>query len=418
MNLLKYIIVVFVYNLLSIPVYSKVSFYFDSECAHILVENMTEDLKLKRVNNAFGLSINNEYDCWSNSEVRLKNVGKFINGSNVIDLASWLLLEDVENDFYVFRRRIEVYLDSNEYYPCQSIPVCLLHEGQPLLSLGTERGFVMAALSRTNELYLVDCVPDVVVYNYIVYLLLKASKDQGDYLYLRRFANCEEWIEAFSRVGIEINGNLRREVAYLWKFWADNVRLKKEFLGIIKEFVSEIEVNNTDAIPFNYPNGSDFDINLQSFANANYIYDEDLFKWVKWLADNDRIFIYLADISDADQLKGLIDHVYPNKFGLIDFSNTIGVDEKNMKFKSAYLDERAHFNCFNALKSVADDNTMMLWTSWSFAALNPALVYLRQLSLDRGFWVYRALSLNKALEGELADIWRSELTELEGCRVE
>lgn len=396
---------------------AKVSFYTDNECSHIQIDDMRVDRNSENMKLALKLINKGEYNCWDRSKVRQQVIGKRIDEDNVFELINWILQEDVERDLYVKRRRRHVHLEASELHPCILIPVYEKHKGSALLSVGTERGFIGAALSKASQLYLVDNTPDVAVYNYIIYVLLRVSGNYLDFLYLRKKASCDEWIRAFENKNLNIRGDVRRYVPYLWEFWNKNVRLKE------KSFES-IEVNNTKEIPYLISSDSGFYINLQRFANANYLYDEELFSWVKYLADSDQIFIYLADVSNYDQLKEVIEKIYPDKFGIIDFSNIIGLEESGgkLEFRSRYLDEIGHRDCIEAFKDVADEETMIVWTVCLGVIGIQYEDNIEELKVDWGRWVYRAASLEQILSFSLGerltvDIWKSELTNYEGCRV-
>lgn len=423
MNRLKFMSAVFLFTILSLKcLQGEVKLYSDGECLRILFDNLREDMASAYIKNAFGSKIKEDYDCWNKSEVRLKTIGKRIDENRLMDLVEWILLGDIENDFYTLRRMIGVNIEPTEHYPCQLIPIYKEHEGKPLLCVGTERGFIGAALSKASRLYLVDYTPDIAVYNYIVTLLLKASDNQERYLYLRKEATCEEWGEAFSSKNINVKGDLQHSVAVLWKFWNKNVRFRRGFSKSIERQISPVEVDSTEVIPLSYPSDTKFIVNLQGFANANYLFDEDLFQWVKHLADQDRILIYLADVSDNEQLKELLSDIYPEKFGMIDLSNIIALDEKDQSFKSPYLDALGHQNCFSALCGAANEKTCLVWISSKSVVANDCLEQLKKIKLERGIWTYRAVPLFEALyfslrESSKLDIWRSELTLFEGCRV-
>lgn len=397
---------------------AEVSFYVDNECAHVLLDNFEKDRRSLYDRKILSLINKKEFDCWEGSSVRTKTLGKLIDEERVFELLNWILLEDVERDWYVRKRRQHVHIEASELHPCMLIPIYEKYGGRPILAVGTERGYIDAAVSKASKLYLVDNTPDVVVCNYIIDLLLKVSESRLDYLYLRKEANCEEWVAFFEKKGINVRGNARRYVPYLWEFWVKNVRLKERYF-------ESIEVNNTQPVPYLLSDSASFHIDLQRFANVNYLYDEELFSWVKSLADKNKIFIYLADVSDRDQLKEVIDHIYPEKFGIIDLSNVIGLEVGKEKavFRSRYLNESGHQNCFRTFGGVADEETRIVWTSYSGVVGIKYGTRFEELKEEWGGWVYRSASLLEAIDYSLGDsvfldVWESERTDFEGCRVD
>ncbi len=90
------------------------------------------------------------------------------------------------------------------------------------VSVGTERSFIGAALSRANALFVIDYDPLTIRFANINRALLAASTDRADYLNLRLSASPELWLQRSRRLAASDKETLSNPDS--WTFWDKKVR--------------------------------------------------------------------------------------------------------------------------------------------------------------------------------------------------
>lgn len=147
------------------------------------------------------------------------------------------------------------------------------------LSVGSERGFISAALSeRATHLLLLDYSPSVVKFNRLNIALLQMSESLQDYLYLRFEAKFSDIMEHPGRwkISTSLLSDMNPEN---WKWW-------------------ERERTNPAWKAFH-------DLSSTDFEGANYLRDEKLFKRLRDMARADKIQAELYDLRDVKQTKAI-----------------------------------------------------------------------------------------------------------------
>ncbi len=177
----------------------------------------------------------------------------------------------------------------NECYPYDAYSIYTYRIPEIYLSVGTERGFVGAALSRAKRLIFVDIGTDVVLFNRINAKLLKAAT-RSAYVYLRLSASFDEWNKHDSFTQAE------------YDFWIRFARV------LAKEFPLPTDKVQTSWV---------------FFCQANYLQDDELYQHLHMLALHDRIESHVLDLTDMEAMAGLVGAVERagEYFGIIDISN-------------------------------------------------------------------------------------------------
>lgn len=233
------------------------------------------------------------------------------------------------------------FIRPNERTPEQLPPILdELTEGG-YLTVGTERGFMTTAmLPKITDVFLVDRVPEVVLYNRLNIDLLKMARNHSDYVHLRTKATVAELSLRFLRSN------------------------RKFTLGQIKWFVEVLR----------YRDGADKLMTVQSALvsgtnrkapptislEANYVLNPELGLRLMKLAKEDRLNAYLLDFADTTSVESFRDKVIrprleDKSLALIDVSNA---------WWSEYMGKRRFGRL---LKTLTDKNspTLAIGTSLS-----------------------------------------------------
>lgn len=271
------------------------------------------------------------------------------------------------------------FIAPNEQNPCKAKPV---YEGMDssrvLLSVGTERSFIGAALSKASYLFMFDMDSGVTVYNEINTLLLKAANDRADYLYLRLESGKEEWQRRFSQIGVRFEeGDGNENIDALWQFW--NVRVRNSVLGNEKlDFIDFHEFKCKDE-------------KYCFFSNANYLYEDDLFDHLKWMADNDRLYNFNVAMDGFKEGSRVLETLsaLEVKLGLVDISNILELDKYCITSFVDFSEEIFDYvppitllRFVEALAPYSDEDTMVL-SSGMLNSINGKL--FKQLEIEKNY---------------------------------
>lgn len=214
------------------------------------------------------------------------------------------------------------YVIPNEDFPGEAKALYeKLEAGTAFMSVGTERSFFGAALSKADRLLIVDMDIDICLFSHINRALLKVSEDREDYVWLRLEASTEDWAKRFEEKGIAFEGmNEGEGASVLWKYWNNRVRnVKTEDKEIIKALKRS---NSLDLLEV-------FDSmhNGTGFKDANYLFDDELFSHLRELAVSDRIHVYQQSILDLGEESKLVQDLkeLDITIGMIDLSNAYSV---------------------------------------------------------------------------------------------
>jgi hypothetical protein len=151
------------------------------------------------------------------------------------------------------------------------------------LSVGTERGFIGAALSpNVDHLVFLDRDPKVILFDKINVELLRLATSREDYVQLRLHASPKEILHRVS----EAEASTGEKFDFLSakaniKWWTEYARLSK--------------FHDFNVPPKESP--------LAAFRNSNYLFDDTLFHHIKKMADDGNIKAFEVNFSnDKKQL--------------------------------------------------------------------------------------------------------------------
>jgi hypothetical protein len=206
------------------------------------------------------------------------------------------------------------YIHPNEGSPSQILELPAIHEASVddgLLAVGTERGFILAALKKAKYLVLADYDRYAVLYNRINIALLLMSESIADYRDLRLTSDFDAWQQRSADFATNqptyanFLAVLREKNSF--DFWVENVRLSEDRLRTYQEGISQPNhqiffLNRDPEQPLDLTIGrgglsAREVLSSLYFKNANYLYDVVLFNHLQMLAKNKAIIAGRTDLG-------------------------------------------------------------------------------------------------------------------------
>ena len=243
-----------------------------------------------------------------------------------------------------------MYIPPNEQHPAVALPIWRQSNHATYVSVGTERSFMGAAVTRAAALVVVDYDPKIVQFAAINRALLAASRGREDYLMLRLTASAEDWAKRAAGVGSEDGKTLRDERS--WSFWKEKVRENTTaWSGAFLHF-------NQRADKADGP-----------FADTNYLFDDQLYGHLQKLARDGHIWTRVLDLRDEKMVRKLCKDLHERgmKLGVLDTSNVPDESEAGAAAASKYVawfSEWAEANTLFLSTETAKDQT----DHWSYFA--------------------------------------------------
>lgn len=174
------------------------------------------------------------------------------------------------------------------------------------LSVGTERGFMSAAMQGQNStgLILVDRDPKITIFNYYNRALLALATSRIDYQFLRLqadFEHIQKRLKLASSAVLSSQNQFILTQLDIWQWWK-LIHQNSAWLSFMRD-------------PKLNPEGD--------FKNANYLFEEDLFQAISHLAKTNKIFIFNSRLEDPLLLTLLSQTLENNKskISVLDVSN-------------------------------------------------------------------------------------------------
>ncbi len=234
------------------------------------------------------------------------------------------------------------YAIPNELHPEDARDILTQSPGGLYVSVGTERGFIGAALAnKISHLLLIDYDPAVVSYNLINIALLQSAKNRSDYLHLRLKASFEDWQKAAAERNMPLESREVLRNADMYRRW------------------QLIQAHN----PLNRPqtNHIGSEPNERLFVNANYLDDDHLFDTLKSMADGGRIRAIELDLRDAAAIEALTKAIHSSqvKLGVLDLSNAW---ETGAAWKPDYIGKEAFRALLLAFSKTANSKSILMVT--------------------------------------------------------
>lgn len=245
------------------------------------------------------------------------------------------------------------YLPPNEQHPAIALPIYRKSNHGVYVSVGTERSFIGAALTRAKALYVVDYDLLAVRFAKVNRALLAASTNRTDYANLRLTASQDVWRQRSQNLTGEDKETLASPDS--WTFWDKRVR------------------NSWD------PGFGHFHIAPQQpsdpFFASNYLFDDRLYRHLSWLAKSARIWARLVDLRHEEEVQALCDDLKSKglPLGVVDTSDVPSADSGGASIAAHYI---------ILFSQYAQDNTLFLSTAavhppginWSYYAFSRAKV--------------------------------------------
>ena len=257
-------------------------------------------------------------------------------------------------------RPFGAYFKPNEPYPARALPVFQAAPEGAYVSVGTERGFIGAALSpRVTHLILVDRDVGINNYNRINVLLLRMAKDIADYRRLRLQPEIDEWISRAGEAALtEVDQQMLREYFGVWK---SDVVNNSSFRAFHKE-----------------PSDSG-----SKFYGANYLWNEELFARIQTFAKEGRISVGNLDFSRTDAVQAVAKEIEGMgvKLSVLDISNA---------WWSVYLKKSDLEKVLAAFDRIAHPESLLLVTE------GPSLSFVFQMIIDGALpWFYQGFTFGR-----------------------
>lgn len=241
------------------------------------------------------------------------------------------------------------YVVPNETTPIHAKPILARAAPGAYLSIGTERGFMMAALApQMSALICYDYDPAAVLFNWVNAGLLKLAHNRLDYLELRLHSSFEEWQLRISNTPLRpaIHDLLTQKDMFDW--WKTYVRERENFA----EFHEPPPEGAND-----YP-----------FKDANYLHDDVLFANIHRLALQDKISVVQVDLREKSEMAALADWIRLEKetLSVIDISNVWQWFGGNKELGNLEGDTNIGLltEAIAALRSASSADTLLLATDW------------------------------------------------------
>jgi hypothetical protein len=197
-----------------------------------------------------------------------------------------------------------MYIPPNEQHPAVGLPLYEKSNHGVYVSVGTERSFLGAALTKASALYVIDYDAEAVRFARVNRALLAASRGRADYVDLRLRAPEEVW----RRRSAGLSGEDRETLADVesWRFWDWKVRKN------VTAWDNALGHFHTEATKAGDP-----------FYGANYLFDEGLYRHLSGLAKRSRIWARRLDLRHEEEIGALCGELKGKglKLGVIDTSD-------------------------------------------------------------------------------------------------
>lgn len=205
--------------------------------------------------------------------------------------------------------RLYEYLAPNEQSPVDSLSLLKVAPRGRGFFVGTERGLIAAGLTdNITGLDLVDFNDQVIAFNSINWVLIKAAQSREGYLHLRLKATFQEWLAAAEKVNHNFAQTILRD-EHSWKWWQQATRAVRENSEFQAD-PSQVKINR------NFVEKIEFD-------QANYLFYDEQFLRVKQLVDRDAIRIAKINLREISQVLTFVNDlsVRKSQYGIVDISN-------------------------------------------------------------------------------------------------
>lgn len=249
------------------------------------------------------------------------------------------------------------YVFPNETRPARLKPVLQEMKGGVYISVGTERGFISASISKISNLLLLDIDPDVVLYNRLKMGLIAISRSKEDLRYLILNAPHQEWIDRIKSYGGKLTYGVKEAVfdRSIFDFNKRYTRAWDEFGNYMYMFLHSY-----------YPNGD--------YYGANYNFNEKQYARIKSMVIAGKVSAHLADLTDKVMMQSISNRIKEQglKLSAIDISNawdvgtlfvnkgTVDADQRSV---SSY-DSKAFEQMIDVFRYVSEGETVVIFSEF------------------------------------------------------
>ena len=265
-----------------------------------------------------------------------------------------------------------IYLPPNEQHPALALPIYRKSNHGVYVSVGTERSFIGAALTRAKALYVIDYDLLAVRFAKVNRALLAVSTSRADYANLRLTASQDVWQQRSQQLEGEDKETLATPDS--WAFWDKRVRKSWD------------------------PGFGHFHIAPQHpddpFFAADYLFDDRLYRHLSWLARSARIWARLVDLRHEKEVRAFCDDLKSKglPLGVVDTSDVPSAESGGASVAARYV---------MLFSQYAEDNTLFLST----AAAHPPGINWSYYAFSRGkVWRHDDNTLQRWYEIEMKEI--------------
>lgn len=248
-----------------------------------------------------------------------------------------------------------IYLPPNEQHPAVALPIYRKSNHGVYISVGTERSFIGAALSKADALFVIDYDPLAIRFANINRALLAASMDRDDYLNLRLSASPETWQQRSRRLAAKDKETLSDPDS--WTLWDRKVRK------------NQTAWDNAFAHFHTEPKGPS-----DPFFAANYLFDDRLYSHLSQLAKGSRIWARQLDLRHENEVRSLCQEVKSRglTLGMIDTSDVPNGSEDGTSLAARYVKLISQFAPDNAifLNTAPTGGQGVRWSYFAFSNRN------------------------------------------------
>jgi hypothetical protein len=261
-----------------------------------------------------------------------------------------------------------IYIPPNEQHPAVALPILRKSNHGVYVSVGTERSFIGAALTRAKGLFVIDYDAEAIRFANINRALLAASTDRADYVNMRLNASHDVWLQRSQKLRSEDRETLANPDS--WTFWDKRVRKNESaWDNALKHFHTEPKKPS------------------DPFFAADYLFNEDLYSHLRMLARSSRIWSRVVDLRHDNEMLALCTELKSKGLGLgvIDTSDVPNSSPDGTSVAARYI---------KLLSQCAQDDTLFLNTApagslgvrWSyFAFTNKAIRGHDQTTIQKWF---------------------------------
>ena len=213
-----------------------------------------------------------------------------------------------------------IYLPPNEQHPEVAIPIYTRSNHGVYVSVGTERSFMGAALSRASALFVIDYDPDAIRFAKINRALLAAGTSRADYVILRLTAPPELWQQRSRLLAAEDKAILANPDS--WTFWDTKVRK------------NETAWDNAFGHFHTAPKAPG-----DPFYAADYLFDDRLYAHLHQLARAARIWAHQLDLRHEKEIRAFCEQLKSKglALGILDTSDVPNSTETGTSIAAQYV---------------------------------------------------------------------------------